>query len=62
MPNTCPNVPDEILSPKNTWADASAYDTKANELANAFNANFDQFKSNASEEILAGAPKAKVNA
>ena len=62
MPTTCPNVPDEILSPKNTWADKAAYDTKANELAKAFNENFDQFRSNASEEILAGAPVVKVDA
>ncbi|MGB1039832.1 MAG: phosphoenolpyruvate carboxykinase (ATP), partial [Flavobacteriales bacterium] len=32
MPTTCPDVPDEILSPKNTWEDKNAYDDKANEL------------------------------
>lgn len=62
MPVTCPNVPDELLFPKNTWKDKSAYDVKANELANAFNANFKQFANNANKEILQAAPKALVNA
>lgn len=62
MPTSCPNVPDEILSPKNTWEDKEAYDAKANELANAFNENFEKFADYANEEILAGAPKATVNA
>jgi phosphoenolpyruvate carboxykinase (ATP) len=60
MPTTCPDVPDEILSPKNTWEDKNAYDDKANELAEAFVANFDQFKEYANEEILSGAPKVKA--
>src|SRR5690606_12923634 len=32
MPQSCPNVPDEILSPRNTWSDKTAYDAKANQL------------------------------
>ncbi|MCC7453906.1 MAG: phosphoenolpyruvate carboxykinase (ATP) [Crocinitomix sp.] len=62
MPNECENVPSEILNPRNTWANKEAYDEKASILANKFNANFEQFKSNASAEILAAAPKAKVTA
>jgi phosphoenolpyruvate carboxykinase (ATP) len=58
MPTSCPNVPSEILSPKNTWADKNAYDSKANELANTFNKNFAQFANNANTEILEAAPKA----
>jgi len=60
MPTSCPNVPDEILSPKNTWTDKNAYDKKANELADAFNKNFAQFADYANEEILDAAPKATV--
>lgn len=56
MPNEVPNVPSEVLNPKDTWADKEAYDAKANELANSFKKNFDQFRSYANEEILAGAP------
>ncbi|HWB63851.1 MAG TPA: phosphoenolpyruvate carboxykinase (ATP), partial [Chitinophagales bacterium] len=57
MPKTCPNVPSEILNPRNTWADKSAYDAKANELAVAFNKNFTKYADKASAEILSAAPK-----
>ena len=60
MPDTCENVPDEVLNPKNTWADKNAYDEKANGLANKFVENFKQFADNANEEIMAAAPVAKA--
>ena len=59
MPASCPNVPAEVLNPRNTWADKSAYDAKANELASAFNKNFEKFAEYANEEIMAGAPTPK---
>ena len=58
MPTTCPNVPSELLSPRNTWADKDAYDAKAKDLAGQFINNFKKYADFASEEILAGAPKA----
>ena len=61
MPNSCPNVPNDILNPKNTWKNKLAYDKKANQLADAFNKNFAQFADNANEEILAAAPKSIMN-
>ena len=60
MPTSCPNVPSEILSPKNTWTDKDAYNSKANELAEEFNKNFTQFSENANDEILDAAPKSTV--
>ena len=60
MPLSCPNVPSEILNPRNTWMDKKAYDKKANELANSFNNNFKQFANYASEEILQAAPKSII--
>ncbi|MFN3529219.1 MAG: phosphoenolpyruvate carboxykinase (ATP) [Bacteroidia bacterium] len=57
MPKTCPNVPDELLNPRNTWTDQEAYDQKAQQLAQAFIENFEQYKSGATESILAGAPR-----
>lgn len=59
MPVSCPDVPAEILNPRNTWADKKAYDGKANSLAGSFNKNFSKFKDFANEEILSGAPKPK---
>lgn len=59
MPKSCPNVPDEILNPRNTWEDKAAYDAKANDLAQQFIKNFEKYASGVSEEILAAAPKAQ---
>ena len=60
MPTECDDVPSEILSPRNTWEDKSAYDLKANELAQAFNNNFKKYSDFANQEILNSAPKLKV--
>lgn len=57
MPVHAPGVPGEILNPRNTWSNKEAYDAKANELAAAFNKNFEKFASKAEEEILKAAPK-----
>lgn len=57
IPTACPGVPSEILNPRNTWEDKAAYDNKAKELAIKFNENFQKFADQASEEILAAAPK-----
>jgi phosphoenolpyruvate carboxykinase (ATP) len=57
IPKSCPGVPSEILFPKNTWQDKSAYDRKAAELAWRFVDNFKQFSGNAGEEILKAGPR-----
>lgn len=56
MPVHCPNVPDEVLNPKATWEDKTAYDKKALELANSFKTNFKKFEEYANDEIMAGGP------
>jgi len=62
VPVNCPNVPSEILNPRNIWKDKDAYDTKANSLAASFIKNFDQYASDANKEILDAAPKVAINA
>jgi len=62
MPTTCPNVPAEILNPRNTWQDKTAYDAQANKLANMFVKNFEQYASGVESEIIAAAPKANQEA
>ena len=57
IPMTCPDVPGEILSPRETWKDDIAFYKKANDLAQRFNDNFKKFEEFANEEIMAGAPK-----
>ncbi|HUH32494.1 MAG TPA: phosphoenolpyruvate carboxykinase (ATP), partial [Daejeonella sp.] len=60
MPTSCPNVPSDVLNPRNTWADKHAYDQKASDLAQAFSKNFSQFSEFASAEIVKAAPKTAV--
>lgn len=61
IPLTCPNVPSEILNPRNTWADKQKYDHKANELSLAFISNFKQFEAFANEEMINALPKITEN-
>ena len=56
VPQTCPNVPSEVLNPKETWSNAKAYDIQAKELAASFKENFKKFEAFANDEILGGAP------
>ncbi|MBA3648418.1 MAG: phosphoenolpyruvate carboxykinase (ATP) [Chitinophagales bacterium] len=56
-PTSCPNVPDQILNPRNTWADKNEYDEQTNSLANQFIKNFEKFAATAKPETLAAAPK-----
>ncbi len=62
IPQSVPNVPAEVLNPRDTWADKEAYDKKANELAQLFVKNFDKYASQASDEILSAAPVVMQNA
>ncbi|MCA9771071.1 MAG: phosphoenolpyruvate carboxykinase (ATP), partial [Myxococcales bacterium] len=55
MPTSCPNVPAEVLNPRNTWKDKAAYDAKALDLAKRFHKNFGRFEK-ASDEIRHAGP------
>ena len=57
VPTSCPEVPDEVLIPKNTWPDPAAYDEQANKLAKMFVDNFEQFSDVGSGEVKAAGPK-----
>ncbi|MFI4894028.1 MAG: phosphoenolpyruvate carboxykinase (ATP) [Phycisphaerales bacterium JB058] len=44
IPISVPGVPDEVLKPRDTWADGAAYDAKAKELAAKFRENAAKFE------------------
>lgn len=60
FPTSCPDVPTEILNPRNTWADKNAFDKTAAHLAEQFVKNFDVYASETSQAILNAAPKVTV--
>ncbi|MCS6905181.1 MAG: phosphoenolpyruvate carboxykinase (ATP) [Bacteroidia bacterium] len=56
VPESVPNVPAEILKPKDTWLDPVAYDAQAAKLSQYFNQNFEKFAAFADAETKAAAP------
>jgi phosphoenolpyruvate carboxykinase (ATP) len=62
FPTSCPDVPAELLNPRETWGDKEAYDKKAAHLAEEFVKNFAQYADGCSAEVLEAAPKAEVHA
>jgi phosphoenolpyruvate carboxykinase (ATP) len=57
VPLSCPDVPGEVLQPRNTWTDKDAYDRQAADLARRFNENFRKYEAGVSDAVRAVAPK-----
>jgi phosphoenolpyruvate carboxykinase (ATP) len=57
VPTTCPGVPAEVLTPRNTWPDPAAYDAQARKLAGMFNENFKTFAADVTPDVRAAGPK-----
>ena len=57
VPKTCPNVPAEILDPKNVWTDKAAYEASAKTLAEKFRENFKKYQ-DMPENIVNAGPRA----
>ncbi len=55
IPVSVPGVPDEVLIPRNTWADGAAYDAQAADLAKRFRDNAGTFEM--TEAVLSAGPK-----
>jgi phosphoenolpyruvate carboxykinase (ATP) len=58
VPENCPEVPAEVLDPRQTWADKGAYDSTAHDLRGRFEANFKQFESHVPEKVRAAGVRA----
>lgn len=57
IPQSCPNVPDEIMNPSDTWADKAAYTESAKKLAKMFQDNFAKKYPNMPKNIVDAGPK-----
>lgn len=55
VPKAIEGIESNILNPRNTWADAAAYDAKRNELAGMFVKNFARYTDNAEGKALEAA-------
>ena len=59
IPTTCPNVPDEVLIPRNTWEDKEGFAKTKSKLIALFQENFKKFEAGVNPEIVAAGPKDK---
>ncbi|MBS0525402.1 MAG: phosphoenolpyruvate carboxykinase [Proteobacteria bacterium] len=58
VPNACPEVPGDVLNPRNTWKDKKAYDSAARDLTQRFEKNFQQFESHVDGKVKQAAIRA----
>ncbi|HKI56421.1 MAG TPA: phosphoenolpyruvate carboxykinase (ATP) [Trueperaceae bacterium] len=56
VPERAPGVPAELLTPRDTWDDAAAFDRQAARLAAMFRDNFERFRADAPPEVAAAGP------
>ncbi len=57
VPSEVPGVPSEVLTPRQTWADPTAYDVQAAKLASMFRENFAGFQAKLSASVVAAGPR-----
>jgi phosphoenolpyruvate carboxykinase (ATP) len=57
VPLTCPNVPEDVLEPSNSWGNKEEYWKKYDALAARFNENFKLFQKDCSQEVIEAGPK-----
>jgi phosphoenolpyruvate carboxykinase (ATP) len=57
IPNQCPGVPSEVLTPRLTWQDKQACDATTKKLAGLFRENFKKYEAHASSEVRAAGPR-----
>ncbi|MBX2976916.1 MAG: phosphoenolpyruvate carboxykinase (ATP) [Ignavibacteriaceae bacterium] len=57
VPLTCPDVPNDVLEPSNSWGNKEEYWNKYDALAARFIENFKIFKKACSDEVINAGPK-----
>ena len=58
FPQDVPGIPNEVLNPRLSWADKSAYDGAARDLVARFEKNFSTFDGMVNDEVRAAAIRA----
>ena len=61
VPETCPNVPSEVLQPIHTWSDNDSYNKTADNLAKMFVDNFKRYEAGVSDAVNASSPRTLSN-
>jgi phosphoenolpyruvate carboxykinase (ATP) len=56
VPTSVPEVPSDILLPRQTWANPAAYDEQARKLARMFHENFAPYRTEVSAAVGAAGP------
>ena len=59
VPTSCPDVPSEVLNPRNTWTLAADYDARASALAQMFRENFKTFETDVASDVIASGPESR---
>ncbi len=57
IPQSCPEVPSEVLNPKSTWADKENFENTKTKLIGLFTENFKKFEAGVNADILKAGPK-----
>lgn len=57
VPLSCPDVPEDILEPSNSWGDSKDYWKKYDSLAARFNQNFKLYVNKCSQPVIDAGPK-----
>jgi len=57
VPQSCPNVPDEVMNPATSWHDQKEYDRRYKDLAMRFVQNFAKFTDGTPQEVIDAGPK-----
>jgi len=51
VPSACPDVPVNVLNPKDSWTDKKAYESAARDVAQRFEKNFQQFEGHVDSRV-----------
>jgi phosphoenolpyruvate carboxykinase (ATP) len=57
VPETCPDVPDAFLRPRDTWPDPAAYDEAASRIAAMFAENFESYVDGVDPAVREAGPR-----